>query len=53
MIREARRQLIFTNLGISQIAYALGYIDPAYFSRTFSKVTGLSPKAFRAQSEGR
>lgn len=50
VLREARRQLFFTNLGVSQIAYLLGYEDPAYFSRVFSKATGLSPKAFRAQA---
>jgi AraC family transcriptional activator of pobA len=47
LIREARRQLVYTNLSVAQIAYALGYIDPAYFSRVFSRATGLAPKAFR------
>lgn len=51
VLREARRHLFFTNLGVSQIAYLLGYEDPAYFSRVFSRATGLSPKAFRAQTE--
>lgn len=51
VIREARRQLVFTNLGISQIAYLLGFGDPAHFSRVFSRATGLSPRAFRAQIE--
>jgi AraC family transcriptional activator of pobA len=47
LIREARRQLVYTNMTIAQIAYALGYIDPAYFSRVFARETGLSPRAFR------
>ena len=51
IIREARRHLVFTNLGISEIAYLLGYEDPAYFSRVFSRATGMSPKSFRAQAE--
>ncbi len=51
IIREARRHLVFTNLGISEIAYLLGYDDPAYFSRVFSRATGMSPKSFRAQAE--
>ena len=51
VLREARRQLFFTNLGVSQVAYHLGYEDPAYFSRVFSRATGMSPKAFRAQTE--
>jgi len=47
IIREARRNLAYSNLSISEIAYALGYQDPAHFSRVFSRATGLSPRAFR------
>ena len=47
VIREARRNLVYTNLPISTIAYALGFNDPAYFSRLFSAATGLSPRSFR------
>ena len=49
IMREARRNLAYTNLSISTIAYTLGYSDPAYFSRVFTRDAGLSPKAFRAQ----
>jgi AraC family transcriptional regulator, transcriptional activator of pobA len=52
MIREARRNLVYTNLPISTIAYALGFDDPAYFSRVYAAATGLSPSAFRAQIHG-
>lgn len=48
LMREARRNLAYTNLSISSIAYALGYSDPAYFSRTFSRDAGVSPRQFRA-----
>lgn len=47
VIREARRNLVYTNLPVSTIAYALGFDDPAYFSRLFSGATGLSPRSFR------
>lgn len=47
--REARRSLAFTNLSISTIAYELGFVDPAHFSRVFSRTAGLSPRAFRRQ----
>lgn len=47
VIREARRNLVYTNLPISTIAYALGFNDPAYFSRLFSGATGQSPRSFR------
>ncbi len=48
IIREARRNLVYTNLPISTIGYALGFNDPAYFSRVFSSATGRSPRSFRA-----
>lgn len=48
IVREARRNLIYTNLSISTIAYSLGYRDPAYFSRVFARATGLAPSKFRA-----
>lgn len=50
IMHEARRFLVFTIMPVKQIAYALGYADPAYFSRAFSRSTGLPPERFRAQS---
>lgn len=47
VITEAKRRLIFTRQPLEQIAYFLGYKDPAYFSRIFKKVTGESPGEFR------
>jgi AraC family transcriptional regulator, transcriptional activator of pobA len=52
MIREARRNLVYTNMPISTISYALGFDDPAYFSRVYAAATGMSPRAFRAQIHG-
>ncbi|TPQ36421.1 AraC family transcriptional regulator [Bradyrhizobium guangdongense] len=52
LIREARRNLVYTNLPVSTIAYALGFEDPAYFSRVYASATGLSPSAFREQIHG-
>jgi AraC family transcriptional activator of pobA len=49
LMREARRNLAYTNLSISSIAYTLGFSDPAYFSRVFTRDAGISPKAFRSQ----
>lgn len=47
VVREARRHLLYTSMPVSAIAYALGFNDPAYFSRLFSQATGLSPRRFR------
>lgn len=49
LMREARRKLAYTQSSVSAIAYALGYADPAHFSRAFTRDAGLSPRSFRAQ----
>ena len=46
---EARRALAYTTMQISEIAYMLGYSDPAYFARVFAKAAGESPSAFRVR----
>ncbi len=51
IIREARRNLAYSNLSVAQVAYGLGYEDPAHFSRVFRRATGLSPTAFRKKTE--
>ena len=48
---EARRALSYTTLTIAEIAYGLGFVDPAYFTRSFTRHAGLSPRAFRQQHE--
>ena len=47
VVREGRRLLAFTHLGVASIAYTLGFVDPALFSRVFTRVAGQSPRAFR------
>jgi AraC-like DNA-binding protein len=46
-IAEARRLLEETDLSIRAIADAVGYDDPAHFSRAFGRAVGVSPRAFR------
>lgn len=52
LMREARRELAYTNINVQQIAFGLGYEDPAYFSRVFSRATGSSPLAYRRRVAG-
>lgn len=47
IILEAKRLLYYSDLNIKEIAFSLGYEDHAYFSRLFTKVTGISAMAFR------
>ena len=44
---EAKRLLNVPERSIKEIAYDLGFNDPAYFSNFFKEQTGLSPKSFR------
>jgi AraC family transcriptional activator of pobA len=48
ILLEAKRQLRYTSASVSEIAYALGFGDPAYFTRFFSQRTGRAPRAFRS-----
>jgi len=47
LLLEAERQLRYTSMSVTQVAYHLGFQDPAYFSRFFARRTGVSPRAFR------
>ncbi len=44
---EARRLLAYTQAGVAEVAYRLGFSDPGYFSRVFAAETGISPRDFR------
>jgi AraC-like DNA-binding protein len=48
IIAEAKRLLYATDRTVKEIAFHLGFEDHAYFSRYFSRATGLAPLQFRA-----
>lgn len=52
IILEAKRLLVHTSMTAKEIAHALGYEDPAYFSRQFMNKTGQSPSSFRSKYLG-
>lgn len=50
-ISKAKNLLLDTSLTVSEIAYRCGMDDPNYFSILFRKATGMTPLAFRSQSQ--
>ena len=52
VLTEAKRELVFTNRAIAEIAYDLSFSDPSHFARFFRKQTGKTPQDFR-QGRGR
>jgi AraC family transcriptional activator of pobA len=49
LVIEAKRSLIYTKQSVEEIAEILGYTDPAYFSRFFKKMVGITAGTFRQQ----
>ncbi|WP_304252380.1 AraC family transcriptional regulator [Parabacteroides gordonii] len=47
LVLRAKRMLIHTTLNIREIAFDLGFDDYAYFTRLFTKVTGMNPTSYR------
>ena len=46
-IEYAKELLMTTDLRSSEIAYRVGYRDPHYFSATFKRIQGESPREYR------
>lgn len=51
-VRLACRLLDTTQKAISEIAEEAGFNDPYYFSRSFHRIMGLSPRAYRKAVKG-
>ncbi len=51
IILEAKRQLIYSNESVKQIAYDLGFNDAAYFTRFFKKSTSNSPLKYKKDTK--
>ncbi|MDH6126230.1 AraC family transcriptional regulator [Kitasatospora sp. GP82] len=48
-LNEAKELLAAGELPVAAVARRVGYEDPAYFTRLFTRRVGLPPSAFRAQ----
>ena len=45
--QEAVCLLTTTTMSVKEITYALGLLDPCYFSRCFTRIAGISPTRYR------
>jgi two-component system response regulator YesN len=50
-IENAEKLLRESKMNIKEVAFAIGYQDPNYFSKIFRKVTGLSPTVYAADAK--
>ena len=50
-VERSKRLLRETDLRLADIAYAIGYNEPHYFSYIFKKYTGISPSVYRKQAQ--
>lgn len=51
LVVEAKRKLVYTSMTVAEVAYGLGFRDPAYFSRFFAAAVGRSPRDFRRRPD--
>ncbi len=51
-MQSAGKELYFTDRSVKEIAAQFGIFDSCYFSRSFKKVMGMSPLAYRNQVKG-
>jgi AraC-like DNA-binding protein len=49
ILLEAKRLLIYSDKSVKEIAFELGFHDPAYFTRLFTKASLKSPLQFKKQ----
>ena len=48
-VQLACAQLLDPERALGEIAFDLGFSDPAHFHRSFQKVTGRTPRRYRAE----
>jgi AraC family transcriptional activator of pobA len=53
IVQVASRDLVFTSKPVQEIAFALGFSDPAYFNRFFRRHVERTPGAFRLSERKR
>lgn len=51
-MQKASQYIELTSLKLNEISIKLGFEEPAYFTRIFTKVIGISPSAYRRKESG-
>ena len=49
-IKRAMQLLSLGQMNVTEVAYACGFTDPKFFSKTFKKMVGVSPKDYKNTS---
>lgn len=52
-LNRAKALLAGSDLTVAEVAREVGHHDPAYFTRVFTRRSGMSPRAFRNQQQRR
>ena len=52
-IEKSKEYIRYSDMGLMEIAFMVGYDDYTYFSRVFKKNEGISPREYRAASKGK
>ena len=50
-MQRAEELLANSKMPVSQVAYAVGFTDPKYFTKCFRKETGMSPSEYRDKTK--
>jgi AraC family transcriptional activator of pobA len=50
VLLEAKRELLYADATVIEIAQMLGFSNASYFTRFFARHVGLTPAQFRVQS---
>jgi AraC-like DNA-binding protein len=52
-VAQAKRLLANPNMAVADVAVAVGFNDPSYFTRVFRKQESVSPSAYREDVRGK
>jgi len=50
VILESKRLLVHESMNVKEVAYALGFDEPSYFTKFFKTKVGIAPRQFKSQN---